>query len=115
MPASRLAVNSRVRLFRDSGRSTKKPTDNVRIQGAVIREQGVVFAIVVVKPFVTQSSHEAEKARNAFQPAFPGLPLVLASQGAGGRFTYHGRTDLARFLSRISASRIPWKEYSYAC
>jgi len=86
----------------------------MRIQGAVIREQGVSFAIVVVKAFAIQTTHEAQKTREAFQPAFPGLPLVLAAQDGRGRFTYQGRQDIVKFLANISPSRIPWREYSYA-
>jgi len=86
----------------------------MKLQGAVVNEQGVTFAIVVVKQSATQTSASASNARGAFQPCFPGLPLVLASQDARGRFTYQGRKDIVAFLSRIDPSRIPWKEYTFS-
>lgn len=86
----------------------------MKIQGAVIKEQGVTFAVAIVKHHITSSNHEADKARESLQAYFPGLPLVLASQDSRGTFRYHGRTDLAKFLAAIHPSRIPWKEYTYS-
>lgn len=45
--------------------------------GAVIREQGVTFALVVVKHHVVQSRFEAARAITSFQPCFPGVPIVV--------------------------------------
>lgn len=83
----------------------------MRVQGAVIREQGVTFAIVVVKPHVVQSHAEATAAIRSFVPVFR-VPVVLMAQGSGGRPTYFGRQDLARFLSGVPFHSIPWKEYT---
>ncbi|WP_090312011.1 hypothetical protein [Pseudomonas linyingensis] len=84
----------------------------MKIQGAVIKEQGVIFAVAVVKHHVTSSNLEADKARGSLQGYFPGLPLVLASQDSRGTFRYHGRTDLAKLLAALHPSQIPWKEYT---
>lgn len=82
------------------------------IDGAVIKEQGVTFAIVIVKLSAIQTNDIAAQTRMSFQGLFPGLPLVLAAQDAGGTFTYHGRPDLVDFLASINPSRIPWKRYT---
>lgn len=82
----------------------------MRVQGAVIREQGQTFAVVVVKSHVVQNQSEASNAINAFSPAF-GVPIVLMAQDSRGRPTYYGRKDIARFLSNIPLSSIPWREY----
>ena len=84
----------------------------MRFQGAVVNEQGVTFSIVVVKESATQTSASAERTRVSFQHLFPGMPIILASQNASGRFKYQGRMDIVRFLARIDPSRIPWKEYT---
>lgn len=86
----------------------------MKIQGAEIREQGVEFAIVVVKKRVVDSRLEANRAIEAFSPLFPGLPLVLAAQDHRGQFIYYGRDDISRFLASIRPSRIPWKEYTFS-
>lgn len=81
-------------------------------EGAVIREQGVSFAVVVVKKHVIDSSAEAARAINGFQPVFPGLPVVLMAQDAWGTPTYYGRQDIARFLASVPLEAIPWKRYT---
>ena len=81
-------------------------------QGAVIREQGVTFAVVIVKKHVIDSSAEAGRAIAAFQPVFPGLPVVLMAQDYQGTPTYYGRQDIARFLASVPLEAIPWKEYT---
>jgi len=81
-------------------------------EGAVVREQGVTFAVVVVKKYVVESASEAQSAIRRFSPAFPGLPVVLMGQDNSGRPTFFGRKDIANFLSNISISRVPWKRYT---
>lgn len=81
-------------------------------EGAVIREQGVTFAVVVVKRHVIDGGTEASRAIAAFQPAFPGLPVVLMAQDAWGTPTYYGRQDIARFLASVPLESIPWKQYT---
>lgn len=83
-----------------------------KFTGAVILEQGVTFAIAMVKQSVIQSSHSADQARAAFQPYFPQLPIVLAAQDHRGTFQYQGRKDLVKFLAALHPSQIPWKDYT---
>lgn len=84
-----------------------------KIQGAVIKEQNVTFAIVIVKQHVLQSQSQAEEAVQAFRPYFPGVPLVLMAQDGRGVPTYRGRRDIVNFLANIHVSQIPWKEYTF--
>lgn len=84
----------------------------MQFQGAVIKEQGLVFGIVVVKPHVIQNQTESDNMRNFGVRAFGIMPIVLACQNGQGRFTYYGRPDIAKFLASISPSRIPWKRYT---
>ncbi|WP_017726737.1 hypothetical protein [Halalkalibacterium ligniniphilum] len=84
----------------------------MQFDGAVVREQGVTFAIVVVKSHVLNSSHSIDEARTGFSRHFPGMPLILMAQNSRGRPTYQGRKDIVNFLSKIDPSRIPWKRYT---
>lgn len=84
----------------------------MRFQGAVIKEQGVTFAIVVVKRHVLNTKSESDKAIEAFQPVFPGLQIVLMAQDSRGTPTYYGRDDIARFMAKVPLSSVPWKEYT---
>lgn len=80
--------------------------------GALIREQGVIFALVVVKHHVVQSRIEAVRAISSFQPCFPGVPIVLVGQDSWGMPTYFGRFGIARFMASVPMSAVPWKRYT---
>lgn len=77
---------------------------------ALVKEQGVTFAVVVVKPHVLDSSYR-EETRNSFKRYFPGVPIVLMCQNARGIPTYHGRNDIVKFLASVPFQAIPWKRY----
>jgi len=83
----------------------------MRVQGAIIREQGQTFAIVVVKSHVVQNRIEAANAIQSFTPVF-GVPVVLMAQDGRGCPTFYGRQDIARFLSSVPLGAIPWREYT---
>jgi hypothetical protein len=84
----------------------------MKLQGAVIKEQGVTFAVVVVKKSVLDNRIEANRAMQGFQPIFPGIPIVLMAQNHQGRAEYYGRQDISRFLAGVPLHAIPWKEYT---
>lgn len=85
----------------------------MEFEGAVVKEQGVTFAIVIVKPFVLNSSSR-ENIRASFIPFFRNIPIVLMAQNSRGIPTYHGRRDIVHFLANINPARIPWKHYKAA-
>lgn len=84
----------------------------MKFQGALIKEQGVTFGIVVVRPYVLSTPQEAEKARNLGKKAFGPLPIVLMAQNSRGTPTYQGPKDIVNFLAKIPFYSIPWREYS---
>lgn len=81
------------------------------IHGSVIIEQGVTFAIVVVKPEVTQYTSRATRFRHAVAPYFRNMPIILMSQDAQGTPHYYGRKDIVDFLKTVPLDKIPWKTY----
>jgi hypothetical protein len=84
----------------------------MRFQGAVIREQGQTFAVLVVQRHVIDNQSAAADAIAGFRPVFPGLPVVLMAQDTSGRPTYYGRQDISRFLASVPMRAIPWREYA---
>jgi hypothetical protein len=84
----------------------------MQFEGAVVKEQGIVFAIVIVKSYVLNSSRECDETRNSFRSVFPGMPIILMAQDSNGTPTYQGRKDIVAFLANIDPSRIPWKKYT---
>ncbi len=83
----------------------------MKIQGAVIIEQGVTFAIVVVNPAVTNYTSRIIRTRQQLQLYFPNMPIILMSQDSAGVPHYYGRRDIVEFLKTIRLEQIPWKEY----
>ena len=84
----------------------------MQFDGAVIEEQGVTFAIVIVKPHILNSPTQIEEVRSSFTPFFPRMPIILMAQNAKGVPTYHGRNDIVKFLANVHPIRIPWKRYT---
>jgi hypothetical protein len=84
----------------------------MKLQGAVIKEQGVTFAIVIVKKRVIDNRREADETIRSLGTIFPRRPIVLMAQDHRGRATYYGRRDITKFMARVPLSAIPWKEYT---
>lgn len=81
-------------------------------KGAVIKEQGVTFGIIYVKPYVLNNSADSEQIRQFGIRMFGIIPIVLMAQDSRGVPTYLGRPDIVRFLRNISPYRLPWKQYT---
>ena len=81
-------------------------------QGALIEEQGVTFAIVIVKLSVLSNETEANHLIVSFRPIFPGVPIVLTAHDSRGVPTYYGRPDLVKFLANVPIAAISWKEFT---
>ncbi len=79
---------------------------------ALVREQGVTFAVVAVRSHVISSDSSRREAISGFGAQFPGVPIVLMVQDGRGRPTYWGRRDIVRFLANVPASALPWKRFS---
>lgn len=84
----------------------------MQIEGAVLRQQNVTFAVVVVKKHVVDNRVQADQAVRSFAPAFPGMPIILMAQDGSGRPTYYGRPDISNFMASVPLSAVPWKRYT---
>lgn len=82
------------------------------IQAALVREQQITFAVVVVRRGIIDNQQEAAQTAAAFSPAFNRVPVVLMEQDSRGTPRYFGRTDIARFLANIDFRRLPWKNWN---
>ena len=84
----------------------------MEIEGAVLKEQNVTFAVVVVRSEVLNNSSRSQDAIRSFMPVFPGMPVVLMAQDHRGVPTYYGRQDISRFMSSVPVHAIPWRRYT---
>lgn len=83
----------------------------MRFQGAIIQEQGVRFAIVIVKPHVVQMQSQGNQAVSRYSGML-GVPVVLMAQDARDVPTYYGRRDIVDFLANVPIEAIPWQEFT---
>jgi hypothetical protein len=81
-------------------------------EAAIVKRQGITFAIVAVSQQVLDQKIVAGRTRNRLKPLFGNLPIVLMAQGSDGIPTYYGRRDLVRFLTRVKLKNLPWREYT---
>lgn len=81
-------------------------------EGALITEQNVTFAVVIVKQRVLANRAEAQRAIQAFQPAFLGVPVVLMAQDGRGVPSYYGRQDIVKFMAQVPLSAVPWRKFT---
>jgi len=83
----------------------------VQVDAALIRERGVTFAVVVVRPTV-MSDGSRDRVIEQFRPAWGGVPVVLMAQDGRGVPTFYGRPDLVRFLKDTPVVAMPWKRWN---
>ena len=83
----------------------------MRLYGAVVRERGKTFAIIIVKKYVVDSRFRANETIEALQSEFPNMPIILMAQDYRGRSTYYGRHDIVNILKNVPVECIPWKIY----
>jgi hypothetical protein len=80
-------------------------------EGALIQEQGVTFAVAIVREHVMRSPSDRESALAQFTALFR-VPTVLMAQDHRGVAEYWGRRDIVDFMARVPLSRIPWQRYT---
>ena len=77
----------------------------MNFEGAVIKEKGVTFGIVIVKSHVLNSPWERTDAAQFGVSAFGRMPIVLMSQDRRGVPTYWGRRDIVAFRGVATRTR----------
>ncbi|HEV2924392.1 MAG TPA: hypothetical protein VGW98_10185 [Solirubrobacteraceae bacterium] len=81
------------------------------IEGAIITEQGVTFAVAIVRPSTLNSPPECESAIRAFSAVFGGLPTIIMAQDSQGVPSYYGRRDLVDFMASVPLEAVSWSRY----
>lgn len=85
----------------------------MKVTAALVKEQGVSFAVVTVKGWALNLS-ERDSTANSFRACFPGFNIILMSQDSQGRATFYGRRDIVQFLQNVPTRALPWKEFTFA-
>ena len=83
---------------------------------ALVKEQGVNFAVVNVKRSVmTGPVSKKNELVAAFSTKF-GVPAVLMAPDVRGQMEFFGRPDLSRWLANniLDPGQLPWREFTLA-
>lgn len=83
-----------------------------QIVGAILKKEGVTFAVVLVKRHMIETRTKVQEAKNAYSYIFPGMPIILVAQDSVENPTYYGKKDIVSFLAKINPRSIPWKRYT---
>jgi hypothetical protein len=82
----------------------------IDLHAAMIKEQGVVFAIVLVRPNVLRSRPETENLIRFLTPAFGTRPVILMGFSAD-RVDFAGRPDIVQFLETVDPYTLGFAPY----
>lgn len=86
-----------------------------KVTAALVREQGVNFAVVLIRRTALQQSMSARADLVAgLSTIFRDNHVILCALDPAGRPEYWGRRDIVRFLSNISFEKLPWAQYNAA-
>jgi hypothetical protein len=80
------------------------------ITAALVKEQGVTFAVVLVKDHVLNSQATSSQMIQAASHAL-GCSLIVL-MGERSRKLQGNRRDVVNFVSRLHPSQLPWKKWS---
>jgi hypothetical protein len=81
-----------------------------KMTAAVVREQGVTFAVVLVKNHVVLSQQQSSETIQSVSMAL-GCPLVVLMGESNNRLRGN-RNDVVKFVSRLHPSQLPWKTWT---
>jgi hypothetical protein len=81
-----------------------------QLTAALVREQGVTFAVAIMKDHVLNNPSTADQQIQAVASAL-GCSLVVL-MGEGNRKLRGNRKDVVDFVSKIHPSRLPWKKWT---
>ena len=78
---------------------------------ALVREQSVEFAVVLVKDSVIESPSIRDDLIASFRMQLQGRPVVLLGEQ---RYRRYGRQDIVRWMANIHPSSLPWRKMTIA-
>jgi len=81
-----------------------------QMTAALVREQGVTFAVALVKNHVLNSPASADEMIRSVSVAL-GCPLVVL-MGESNRKLRGNRKDVVDFVARLHPSQLPWKKWT---
>ncbi len=83
------------------------------LDGAVLNEGGVTFALASVPPNILTDPTTADELLDSLKrDLFPDMPILLMAREWSGRPSYYGSPDAQRALRGVHVGRIAWSRYN---
>ena len=79
-------------------------------RAALIKEQGVTFAVVHVQSQLLSNNARAQQYKDLYEEYFK-VPVVLMSTDSP-KIKWFGRGDIVDFISEYKFEDLPWKVYN---
>lgn len=85
-----------------------------KFMGAIVREQGMTFGVVLVQriTFVDQDAADEIREALAGHSEFAGMPIIFAALNSGNRLAYDGPADIVKFLDGYDHMNIVFRDYT---
>lgn len=77
---------------------------------ALVKEQGITFAVVMAKDHVLNSQTESDMLIMAMAVSMR-CPLIVL-MGESNRRLRGNRQDVVRFVANLHPSRLPWRKWT---
>ncbi len=84
----------------------------MKYDSAIIKEQGIRFALVKVDLSVIQHKNEADTVRKSLAPIFHSMPIVLMALDENRIPVFQGREHIVNLLEDVDLSSISWTRYT---
>jgi len=83
------------------------------LDGAVLHEGGVTFALASVPPNILTNPRTADQLLDSLKrDLFPDMPILLMAREWSGKPSYYGSPDAQRALRGVHIGRIAWSRYN---
>ena len=83
------------------------------LDGAVLHEGGVTFALASVPPNILTNPITADHLLDSLRrDLFPDMPILLMAREWSGKPSYYGSPDAQRALRGVHIGRVAWSRYN---
>ena len=83
------------------------------LDGAVLHEGGVTFALASVPPNILTNPTTADQLLDSLKrDLFPDMTILLMAREWSGKPSYYGSPDAQRALRGVHIGRVAWSRYN---
>ncbi|MEQ8153683.1 MAG: hypothetical protein ABRQ25_02140 [Clostridiaceae bacterium] len=83
------------------------------LDGTIINENGITFAVVQVNPENLFNKFEADLTKRNLVKFFPHMHIVLMSENDQCEKIFYGRPDIVKILKSVYPSEVPVSRFTF--